>query len=236
MSKSKIPNGGPILGVTIQEIAGALQELLEKIEIGASKESIAELAEMIHLFASDLNPSIVKVSASELGREGKYSLDSPSVQYRELDRSEMTLQQRELTDLIEAVCRTVEHFTSNPPLNAPRPTSDQIRKIVAALKRYGGAPEAKGEGKENNKVETDFLSVQEVADVCQKSNSRISQLCKEGEIESRGEGRKRTVSLIRARAYFAEIARKKTSASNATIARDARKDAREIEREATKYH
>ena len=78
----------------------------------------------------------------------------------------------------------------------------------------------------------DFLSVQEVADVCNKSKGRISQLCSEGRICCLGSGHERKVSLISAQAHFAKAASKRTSKANAIVARDARKDTRDVEEDA----
>lgn len=79
--------------------------------------------------------------------------------------------------------------------------------------------------------ETDFLPVSEVADVCGKSKGRISQLCTEGKIACRGKGPQRTVSLVSAQAHFAKTAKNRISKANATLARDARRDTRELERD-----
>lgn len=117
----------------------------------------------------------------------------------------------------------VEH---NPTLRqAAAPDDDEGDATQASNRTAGGASGSR-------LADTDFLSVQEVADICGRSKSRISQLCNEGRIHCRGKGTERRVSLVSAQARFAKTAQQKTAKANATLARDARRDAREVDRDA----
>jgi hypothetical protein len=100
-----------------------------------------------------------------------------------------------------------------------RATSNGARDSVA---KGAGQPE-----------DTDFLSATEVADTCHKSPGRISQLCKEGKIEHRkdAKGKVTKVSLVSAQAYFAKTAKERTRKTNGTLARDWRKDTRDLEQD-----
>ena len=135
--------------------------------------------------------------------------------------------------------------------NTPEDPKEQARKEAVAFWRYywivkgGQASETKAQAKTTadkpgldapaaavvTQDETDFLPVSEVADVCGKSKGRISQLCTEGKIACRGKGPQRTVSLVSAQAHFAKTAKNRISKANATLARDARRDTRELERD-----
>jgi len=118
---------------------------------------------------------------------------------------------RELWPWLEGIRRRIV-------ANDPQPAKDGKKKL------------AKGASKKNS-TNTDRVTVQQAADVCGKTKGRISQLCNEGEITCWGKGSKRKVSLVSAQAYFAKTAMKRTSKSNAVLARDARKDARDEKRD-----
>ncbi len=80
----------------------------------------------------------------------------------------------------------------------------------------------------------DFLPMADVADICKKSPSRISQLCKEDRIacdRDEDTGMVKTVSLVSAQAHFAKTQVKRQHKENAKIARDARGDTRDVERD-----
>lgn len=114
---------------------------------------------------------------------------------------------------------------------------DAVREIHAAMLRLDAEPAiavATAEGADGKRPRTDYLSLSEVADICDKSKARISQLCKSGDIRCvRGkDGKVSTVSLTSAQAYFANAEREKLARTNAKIGRDARKDARQPDRHA----
>lgn len=189
-----------------------------------------------------------KHAAHILGIEGaKHGLDPVVINdYAKVQREAYRplLPMRPSTDPISADLRIAVHadlqnqWTKHK--NAGEVFLTRLNALIAAAHLSTKSARAKeevapkklaGKAKKRKATKTDFLSVQEVADSCSKTKGRISQLCNEGNISCRGKGPKRIVSLVSAQAYFAKIAQKKTSKSNAVIARSVRKDARDVERD-----
>jgi len=106
----------------------------------------------------------------------------------------------------------------------------QIQFEAAYSDTFGKTP-AKKEAENDSGVADEWLRVSEIADRFGKSPSRITQLCNDGTIDSRGKGRERKVSLLSASKYFTELEKRKIDQKRIRTGRDSMKDDSEVERD-----
>ena len=148
----------PISEVTISDISELIRELEGKVRGGIGGPYLQKLAQEIKGYASYLNPRYNSVFDPELKKiDDETTPGSPSNGYRPPYDNELTADELELADLMNAVLRVVRPFTSNSIANAALlPSADQIREIADSLRLYGSQSEC--EAKTAPVVTTDSVA------------------------------------------------------------------------------